>query len=83
MKLYYRCDLCEKLFDNEKDCLEHEKNDHIRAVKILEQESSINVVNCEGPNGLRYPNVLQVELSDDRKGTYVLTKVKDKAKVKK
>lgn len=83
MKLYYKCNLCEKIFDNEKDCLEHEKNGHIMAVKILKQESNNGVVNCEDKNGLRFPNVLYVELSDGKRGTYILTEVKNKPKEKK
>lgn len=77
MKIYYMCDFCNKFFDNIKDCMEHEKHGHIRAVRILKQESDQNVVNCEATNGLRYPNVLHVELNPGRNGIYILNRLED------
>lgn len=35
MKSFYRCEMCDKVFDKRKDCIEHEKNCHPTPIKML------------------------------------------------
>lgn len=77
MKIFYRCSICGQFFSSEKECCEHEEHGHIKAIKIVEQETNKGAINADDRDGICYPNILRVELSNGKVGQYSLQKVVD------
>lgn len=72
MKTLYMCDLCHEMFTDEEECIEHEKNAHVHVVKIAKEDSNKAMLNFDGKLGEFYPNVLKVQFTNGKEGTYHL-----------
>ena len=77
MKIFYSCSICGQLFNSEKECCEHEEHGHIKAIEIVGQETNKGAINADDRDGICYPNILEVELSNGKRGIYSLQKVSD------
>lgn len=77
MKIFYRCSICGQFFSSEKECCEHEEHGHIKAIEIVGQETNKRAINADDRDGICYPNILEVELSNGKRGIYSLQKVSD------
>lgn len=77
MKIFYRCSICGQFFSSEMECCEHEEHGHIKAIEIVGQETNKGAINADDRDGICYPNILEVELSNGKRGIYSLQKVSD------
>lgn len=75
MEIFYRCSICGQLFGSKKECYEHEEHGHVKAIEIVGQETNKGAINADDKDGICYPNILKVQLSNGKEGIYYLQKV--------
>ena len=66
-----------RFFSSEKECCEHEEHGHVKAIEIFGQETNKGAINADDRDGICYPNILKVKLSNGKEGLYYLQKVVD------